>query len=57
VRAAQRAESEADRRVRLVSLGGGKWSVLLPDESPGEADGGPIQELEAWVRLRPRAEE
>jgi len=57
VRAAQRAQSEADRRVRLLSLGGGKWSVLLPDESPLGAAAGPIQELDAWVRLCPRAEE
>jgi NUDIX domain len=57
VRAAQRAESAADRRVRLVSLGGGQWSVLLPDESPHSGAAGQIQDLEAWVRLCPRAEE
>jgi len=56
VRAAQRAESAADRRVRLVSLGGGKWSVLLPGEAPRDAAPGEISELEAWVRLCPRAE-
>jgi 8-oxo-dGTP pyrophosphatase MutT (NUDIX family) len=57
VRAAQRAEASADRRVRLVSLGGGQWSVLLPDETPRDAAPGSIQELEAWVRLCPRLEE
>jgi len=54
--AAQRAESAADRRVRLVSEGGGKWSVLLPGESARDAAPAQIQELEAWVRLGPRSE-
>src|SRR5688572_21485626 len=52
VRAAQCAEALADRRMRLVALGGGQWSVLLPDELPSGATG-EIQELEAWVRLCP----
>jgi 8-oxo-dGTP pyrophosphatase MutT (NUDIX family) len=57
LRAAQRAESAADQRVRLVALGGAKWSVLLPGESPRDVAPAQIQELEAWVRLCPRSEE
>jgi len=56
LRAAQLAESAADRRVRLVAEGGGRWSVLLPGESPRDAAPAQIQELEAWVRLGPRSE-
>jgi 8-oxo-dGTP pyrophosphatase MutT (NUDIX family) len=57
LRAARRAESAADQRVRLVSERGGKWSVLLPGESPrGAAAETRIEELDAWVRLGPRAE-
>src|SRR5258705_9696366 len=50
LRAAQRAESGADQRVRLSADGRGGWSVILPGDAPGEADA-KIQELEAWVRL------
>lgn len=57
LRAAQRAESGADRRVRLAS-DGRAWRVVLPDDAASEAPAGwRIDEIDAWVRLGPRAEE
>ncbi|TMA30117.1 MAG: NUDIX hydrolase [Deltaproteobacteria bacterium] len=50
LRAAARAESAPDRRVRLASAGGA-WRVLLPGESGGPQPGERITEMEAWVRL------
>jgi 8-oxo-dGTP pyrophosphatase MutT (NUDIX family) len=56
LRAAARAESAADQRVRLASENGA-WTVLLPGESLRDAPAGArIQELDAWVRLCPRGQ-
>jgi 8-oxo-dGTP pyrophosphatase MutT (NUDIX family) len=55
LRAAARAEAGPDRRVRLASESGA-WSVLLPGESCPARSGVSVMEMEAWVRLCPRAE-
>jgi len=53
IAAAARAEAGPDHRVQLAAEGEGRWRVLLP----GEALAQKMLETEAWVRLRPRAEE
>src|SRR5262245_24021199 len=55
VRAARRAESTEDRRVRLASEGG-SWRVLLPGEAIGVGNER-ITEMDAWVRLPVSARE
>ncbi len=58
LRAAALAEAGPDQRVRLASEGERSWRVLLPGETLGDAaPAARIQELEAWVRLCPRAPE
>jgi len=54
LRAAARAESAPDQVVRLATDGKG-WTVLLPGEPVDAATSARIAEMEAWVRLCPRA--
>jgi 8-oxo-dGTP pyrophosphatase MutT (NUDIX family) len=54
IAAAARAETGPDQRVRLATLGGGAWHVLLPGETLRDApQGARIDDTEAWVRLLP----
>ena len=56
LREAERAASAADQRVRLVIEGPAMWSVLFAGESAGDlARDARVQEIDAWVRLHPRA--